>query len=110
MRLTTLRSWAQVFIYLDFLCYLVWAGVAATLGVLVAVFALLLGSMTLTIGTGVAALHGVALLLFLAWMTGDARRSWKEIHRAHRRERPGPNGDLTNVASAPALPPWMGVL
>jgi hypothetical protein len=110
MRLSTIRSWAQTFVYLDFLCCFAWAAVAATLGLLLMLTCWLLGQDALAVVVVPLVLQGLALLLFVAWMTGDARRAHHAVHSAHRKEKPGPDGDLTDVASAPALPPWMGVL
>jgi hypothetical protein len=55
--------------------------------------------------TVAAAFVGAALLSLVG---RDARRALPKVHGEHRRERPEPDGDLTDVAGAPDLPPWMG--
>jgi hypothetical protein len=108
--MSSIRSWVQAFVYLDFLCLFAWAVATATLGLLLMLTCLLLGQFVLAVVATLLALQGLALLGFVAWMTRDARQSRQAVHRAHRKARPGPDGDLSDVAGAPALPPWMGVL
>lgn len=106
MNLRDIRPWAQTWFALK----------------LVVAFALLIGGLLISpflwgwdgglgliLGLQLAATAALALFVFFAWVDRDVRLHAAEIHRRHRHERPAPDGDLTDVAGAPSLPPWMGV-
>lgn len=106
MNLREIRPWAQTWFALELVVIL-----AATMaGFLVCPFLWGWYGLTgLAVGVGMSLFVGAVTYGFLAWIGYDARRSVHQVHGEHRKERPGPDGDLTDVAGAPALPPWMGV-
>ena len=62
----------------------------------------------LLVGLALSAVAAVGMFAFLRWVGRDASRSYPKIHEEHRHEKARPDGDLTDVAGAPDLPPWMG--
>jgi hypothetical protein len=65
---------------------------------------------SLLLGLGISLFFVLTLIGWSAWVTGDARQRLKEVHRAHRKTHPGPDGDMTEVVAAPDPPPWTGVV
>jgi len=59
-------------------------------------------------GLALSAGAAVAIFAFFRWMKHNARRSLPGVHEEHRRRWSDAKEDLTDVAAAPDLPPWMG--
>jgi hypothetical protein len=109
MLLKTLRSWAQAVISVYMLAQIAWWVVVGAFGLVLVGYMLIKGDYGLAIGTGIGVFGALAALAFLAWITVDAEKSYADIHRQHLKEKPEPNGDMTNVAAGPTTsPPWMG--
>jgi len=66
------------------------------------------GTPGLLMSLALSALASVITFGFLTWIGRDARRSYAQIHEQHKQEKARPGGDLTDVVSAPDLPPWTG--
>jgi hypothetical protein len=105
MNLREIRPWAQTWFALE----LVTALAVMLAGLLVCPFLWgWYGTTGLLIGLAMSLVGAVVVFGFLTWVGYDARRSAKQVHSEHLKERPDPTGDLTDVASAPVMPPWMG--
>jgi hypothetical protein len=108
MFLRMVREWSRALVYLDFVGHVSWWIVAITLGSLLLLCeSLPAGSIQQGLLFAVV-LHAGAALVFLAWMTRDARRSLPAVHREYRRLLADPNTDVMRVIARPELPHWMG--
>lgn len=105
LKLREIRPWAQTWFALELLvAFAVLAG-----GLVVCPFLWgWYGTTGLLAGLIMSAVAAVMVFGFLVWVGQDARRAQPEVHREHAKEKPQPDGDMTDVASGPSLPPWMG--
>lgn len=100
-----IRSWAKTWFGLELI---------VTLAVLLAGLACVpflwgwYGMAGLLVGLTASAVASAGIFAFLRWMGRDVRSSLPQIHAEHHHKKAEPDGDLTEVASAPVLPPWMG--
>ena len=109
MVLQNVRNWAKSLVYLELMGHVAWSVAAVLVGSLLIIYCLVAGQMDRVTSLLGSMMAGLALLGFLAWMTIDARKHLRKIHRGHRREiKPGPDGNMADVANLPHLPPWMG--
>lgn len=108
MMLQTFRQWGKALIYLDLMVNVAWAVAAVTVGTLMLVLLRLGPLQTAELAVSIAL--GAAFLGFLAWMTWDAQRSFRTVHREHRRLMLRPECPMADAVGLPVMPPWMGVL
>jgi hypothetical protein len=106
MNLRSIRPWAQIVFSLDLMIL----AAVALIGLIAMPFLWAFdGGLGLLFGFGITTFVALCVFAYAAWIDRDARRSIAEARREHRKARPGPDGDMTDVAGAPDPPPWMGV-
>jgi hypothetical protein len=56
---------------------------------------------------GMGGLFAVVLVALFWWMLRDAKKT-TEAHKGRRQVKPGPDGDMSDVAGVTKREPWLG--
>jgi choline-glycine betaine transporter len=106
--LQKIRQWGQTFIYLDLMFTMTWFVVCAVFALIFLVIVLIRGQNEMIIPLLIPLVVILTILGLAHWVARDARKASKALRYERRRRKPGPDGDMSDVAGIPKRPPWMG--